>query len=192
MDLHVFWHCHIIFYGYCQLEKSKLAIAFFGQLRSSFGDYTIHIAFMWWFWNSFCDPSLQIFVLKHFCKIFSRERSKICTTLTYFSNKIGQGPLKRTSSSRCSRLHVREVHIFHRTVDVLHVLCLVFRFWYKKYLDIVCILVHIYRSVVKSSLILLPLLGATCALGVLLVNYDTIVYPVIFAVFYSLQVKHSV
>ena len=46
-----------------------------------------------------------------------------------------------------------------------------------------------HRSVVKSSLILLPLLGSTCAVAILLVNYNTTVYSVVFTVLYSLQVK---
>ena len=56
---------------------------------------------------------------------------------------------------------------------------------------VVCLWSTLPRSAIKSTLILLPLLGVTWIIGVLAVNINTIVFAALFIIFNAFQVINS-
>ena len=59
------------------------------------------------------------------------------------------------------------------------------------YGHVVCLWSTLPRSAIKSTLILLPLLGVTWIIGVLAVNINTIVFAALFIIFNAFQVINS-
>ena len=53
-----------------------------------------------------------------------------------------------------------------------------------------CFHCHVYRTLLKAAVIILPILGCTWVFGLLAINEDTIAFAWIFTILNSLQVSY--